>query len=256
MRRIGILGLSLAAIFGMTAVATATEELPEIGRCVKLAGAATHKYAGATCTVKSEGENTGKFEWEPGPGPKPGFTSTTELTELETVGKAKLTCGAGSATGQFTGPKTDRVTITFTACEYGAPGGVSCKTPGASAGEVVTNTLEGTLGYISGGGTMKPTVGMRLAPVSGTQFASLECSGTTVTLAGSAIGTITAEINKMTLTSHLKFKQTKGIQSPEAFEGAATSVLTAKSGAEAEQAGLSVIEMNTNEELLEVKATN
>jgi hypothetical protein len=256
MKRVGILMLCLLATFAVSSVATAMEELPEIGRCVKLAGAATHRYAGAGCTTKSEGEDTGKYEWSPGPGAKAGFTSTTEGSELETVGRVNLKCHAGTARGEFTGPKTDTATITLTGCEYGSPNGISCDTPGSKEGEVVTNKLEGSLGYISGGGTSKPIVGMRLAPASGTQFAAIECSGVNVTLAGSMVATLTAQINRMTLTSTLKFKAAKGRQIPEQLEGGSTSVLTATAGSEAEQAGLTSIESNTNEEPLEIKTAN
>jgi hypothetical protein len=252
MKRLGILGACLVAAFSISAVATATEELPEIGRCAKPAGAATHRYATSNCTLKSEGESTGKYEWEPGPGAKASFTSTAEATELETVGKTKLKCHGGTAKGELTGPKTDTATITFTECEYG---GVVCSTPGAGTGELVTSQLAGTLGYISGAGTGKPVVGIRLAPVTGTQFAGVECGGVAVSISGSVVGLLTAQINKMSLTSTLKFKATAGKQSPEALEGGATSVLSATAGSEAEQAGLTTSESNANEELLEVKAT-
>jgi hypothetical protein len=253
MKRFGILGLCFVAVFATTAVATATEELPELGRCVKLAGA-THKYTDAVCTVKSTGENTGQYEWEPGPGTKAAFSTTDEASTLETVGKVTLKCKAGTAKGQFTGPKTDTVTITFTGCVYGTSE-FTCHSSGAKEGEVVTNKLEGRLGFISGGGTGKPTVGTRLAPASGTQFASVECMGSTITLTGSVIAAVTADIDKMVLNSTLKFTQSGGKQNPEQFEGGATSVLKAKSSTE-EQAGLATKESNTNEELLEVKAVS
>jgi hypothetical protein len=254
MKRFGILAVSLIAVFALTTVATATEELPEIGRCVKVAGAATHRYATGTCTTKSEDENTGKYGWEAGPGHNPGFTATAEASYLETVGKTSMKCHAGTAKGDFTGPRSDLATITFTGCEYGSPTGIECHTPGARAGEVVTNTLEGGIGYISGGGTTKPVVGMRLAPATGTQFASVECSGITVTLSGSVIGTVAGAIDKMTLTTSLKFKAAKGKQIPEQLEDGAPSVLSAAAGAETEQTGLTSDESNTNEEPIEVKA--
>jgi hypothetical protein len=251
MKRLVIFAVCLAAVFAVSTVATATEELPEIGRCVRVAGLATHRYATANCTTKSEGENTGKFEWEPGPGPNPGFTSTAEASVLETVGKTTMRCHAGTAKGEFTGPRTDIATITFTGCELGS---ASCQTPGAREGEVTTNQLEGGIGYISGGGTIKPVVGMRLAPAAGSEFASAECSGVVVTVAGSVIGTVSGAINRMTLATWLKFKASRGKQIPEQLEGAAPSVLRATAGTESEQAGLTTSESNTNEEATEVKA--
>jgi hypothetical protein len=254
MKRLGILALCTIAVFAVSAVATATDELPEVGRCVKLAGTPTHRYANPACTIRSEGENTGKYEWEPGPGPKPGFTSTIEASELETVGKVTMKCHGGTGTGEFTGRKSDAATLTFTGCEYGSPGGVPCRTPGAKEGEVLTSRLEGSIGYISGGGTSQPVVGIRLAPASGTQVASVECGGMVVTLSGSIIGALAATTEKMVVTSTLKFKASKGKQNPEHLEGGVTSVLSAGSGSSAEQAGLTSTETNTNEEPLEVRA--
>jgi hypothetical protein len=254
MKRVGVLAVCLIAVFAASTVATATDELPEIGRCLKVAGVATHRYATGSCTTRSEGENTGRYEWKAGPGPNPGFTGTAETSYLETVGKTTLQCHAGTARGQFTGRRTDVATITFTGCESGSPTGIECRTPGAKAGEVVTSRLQGSIGYISGAGTTKAVVGMRLAPAAGTQFASVECSGMTVTLSGSVIGTVTGAINRMTLSTRLKFKAVKGKQIPERLEGGGTSVLSAAAGAEAEQAGLTSNESNINEEPIEVKA--
>jgi hypothetical protein len=251
MKRVGIFAVCLVAVFAVSTVATATEELPEIGRCVRVAGVATHRYATASCTTKSEGENTGKFEWEPGPGPNPGFTSTAEASVLETVGKTTLRCHASTATGEFTGPRTDVATITFTGCELGTS---LCQTPGAREGEVITNQLEGGIGYISGGGTAKPVIGMRLAPAAGSEFASVECSGVVVTVSGSLIGTVTGATDRMTLSTWLKFKAARGKQIPEQLEGGPTSVLRATAGSEGEQAALVSSEANTNEEPIEVKA--
>jgi hypothetical protein len=254
MKRVGILAVCLVAVFAASTVATATDELPEIGRCVKVAGVATHRYATGSCTTRSQGENTGRYEWKPGPGPNPRFTATAEASYLEAVGKTTLKCHAGTAKGEFTGPRTDVATITFTGCELGSPTGIECRTPGAKAGEVVTNTLQGGIGYISGAGTTKPVVGMRLSPAAGTQFARVECSGLTVVVSGSVIGAVTGAIDRMTLVTWLKFKAAKGKQIPERLEGGGASFLNAAAGAGAEQAGLTSNESNTNEEPIEVKA--
>jgi hypothetical protein len=254
MKRAVVFAVCVIAVFAVGTVATATEELPEIGRCVKMAGLPTHRYATAACTTTSEGEDTGKFEWEPGPGPNPGFTSTAEAAVLETVGKTSLRCHASTAKGEFTGPRTDIATITFTGCELGSLSGIPCQSPGAREGEVLTSQLEGGIGFISGGGTTKPVVGMRLAPAAGAEFASVECSGTVVAVSGSVVGTVTGAIDKMTLATWLKLKASKGKQIPEALEGGPTSVLRTAVGAEGEQAGLTTSESDTNEEPIEVKA--
>ena len=47
---------------------TTAAKLPEVGRCRKpLRHESTGKYKSSTCTTKSAGEDTGKYEWQPGP---------------------------------------------------------------------------------------------------------------------------------------------------------------------------------------------
>jgi hypothetical protein len=255
MKRVAIFAVCLLGALSVSTAATATDELPEIGRCIKVAGAASHRYANAACTTVSKGEDAGRYEWESGPGPKRGFTATAEASELETVGKVSIDCHAGSAQGEFTGPRSDEATITFTGCEYGAPSGTPCQTPGSSSGEIVTSALEGGIGFVSGGGTSKPVVGLRLAPASGTQFAAVECSGITVTLTGAVIGELTSgSTDRMLLSSSLKFKASLGRQAPTQLENGAVSVLSTNSGTESEQAGLTATETTTSEEPLEVRA--
>lgn len=75
MRRFGILGLCLMAALAVSAVAvaSASAEAPEYGRCIKKAKAEGAGYSNAACTTAV---GTGaKFEWAAGPGPKARFTS-------------------------------------------------------------------------------------------------------------------------------------------------------------------------------------
>jgi hypothetical protein len=259
MKHMRLLGISLIAVFAMSAVAAATtskEELPELGRCVKPTGATNHRYTNAGCTTKSAGENTGKYEWEPGPGPKPRFASTNGVSELETVGKSKLICLGDTGNGEFTGPKTDRVTITFTSCELGTSG-IKCQTAGAAEGEIRAPQLEGVLGFINEHSN-PPSVGVNLKPLQGTLFVAFECSGVPVKVNGSVIAPV-APTGKMSTSSTLTFKATKGKQAVEEFEGGEKRTLQATAPgkeSEPEQAGIKTTDASTTEEPLEIKPTS
>lgn len=259
MKHARLFGICLVAMFGMSAVAAATisrEELPELGRCLKPTGGANHRYTNAGCTSKSAGENTGKYEWEPGPGPKPRFVSTNEVSELETVGKSKIVCLGDTAGGEFTGPRTDRLTITFTGCEF-ATSGIKCNSAGAAQGEIKTPQLEGVLGFINEHAS-PPSVGVNLKPVLGKLFVAFECSGVPVKVNGSVIAPITPT-GKMSSTSTLNYRASKGVQAVEEFEGGEKHTLRAVASGketEPEQAGLRTTDTSTSEEPLEIKPTS
>lgn len=79
MRRVTMVGLCLVAALSISALAVATasaaEEAPEFGRCIKKEGKPAGKgYSDAGCITSVE---TGaKYEWAPGPGADPHFTIT------------------------------------------------------------------------------------------------------------------------------------------------------------------------------------
>jgi hypothetical protein len=75
MRRITMLGLCMvvALVSSAVAVASASAEPPEFGRCIKKAKAEGAGYSNANCTTAV---STGaRFEWAAGPGAKNKFTS-------------------------------------------------------------------------------------------------------------------------------------------------------------------------------------
>ncbi len=77
MRRVTLIGLCVLAALAVTAVAAtaASAAAPEFGRCIKkeTKGGAGFSNAGCTTAVAS----AAKYEWSPGPGANPKFTSTT-----------------------------------------------------------------------------------------------------------------------------------------------------------------------------------
>jgi hypothetical protein len=230
------------------------EELPEIGRCVKLKKAAG-KYQSASCTTKSAGENTGSYEWSFGPGTARTFTFKNGAATLETVGKAQIKCLENTYSGEYTGSKTATVQLKLTGCEPTNRFGIKCESSGSEAGEVNLNTLEGHLGFIKGGG--EPTVGMALTPTALEQpyVAQFHCGEVPVSITGGVIASYTA-VNKMAASFTVSFKATAGKQSPEAFEGGKAELLSMVIGESAsEQTGLKAADKVSNQESLEIKAS-
>ena len=245
---------------------TTIEELPEVGRCQVVPaegpGNVHHgSYTDPGCVTRSE-TNTGEYEWTPG-FTKAGIRSTGGRSILETVGRTRITCKAEAGTGEYSGARTELITMTFTRCESASK--ASCQSEGASAGTIKDFLLEGQLGFIKN----KPkeeklpgvSVGWDLKPTGPEPYVTtFECgnglkeSPTHVLVSGSVI-TTNATIDKMSLTSALHYTASTGKQRPERFEGGAAAVLlTSVAGGAFEQSGLSTTQTVTSEELLEVKA--
>jgi len=231
MRRIGMIGLVVLSVLGLSAVTSGT------------ASAATCGEAGTLpCFV--------------GPYPKP-FTSTSGKGKLETVGKKTVTCEADTNDGEITGEKTDTVLVDFTGCKSS---GVSCNTPKDNPGEILTVLLASTLGYIN---KAAKTVGILLAPKEGTFFVEFECTGFAKSkVTGSVIGELKPptgkNFNEDILASEaysLVFKQTLGVQAITKFEGGEEEFLKSSlNGGTAEQAGEETTDSITFSTLTEVKA--
>lgn len=190
MKHLRILGLAVAAVLALSAVAAsgASAALPEF---------------------------TGPF-------PK-AFTSTSGKGTLETKAGRKVTCEADTNTGKITGAKSDEATVKFTGCKIEKTGvTLTCTSPGAKEGEIVVEVLS-TLVYIKEAAPKE--VGIVLKPKTGTTFVTFKCVGKSifgtveesVTVRGEVIGVITP-INTLTSTFTLAFKQTKGVQEPTEYE--------------------------------------
>ena len=144
------------------------------------------------------------------PGAGVPYTATSGMSMLETASKAKVKCAADTATGVTTGPKTLTAEITFTGCVTGT---APCTSPGAAAGEIVTTTLSGLLGY-----TVNPEVkevGIDLSSPTGAPIAEYVCGPALLgVVTGSVIGQLTPVNTLLVPPKHftLKFKQKKGMQ--------------------------------------------
>jgi hypothetical protein len=238
------------------------EGLPEFGHCVPAATPHTGEYVGRNCLAPAGGK--GKFNWEPGPGPKPKFEGLISVTKLETVGKKfTVECSSGAAHGEYKTPKTASVALELIGCVR-LDTEQKCQINPAKEAEI-QGSFEGELGFIKGGS--RPKVGLSLKTPSPVVFS---CGlppelPTTVTVEGAAIGMFKG-IDRMRETFRLSYVAPGGKQSPESFEGGPKETLTLKAitGVEtlAEQVGLTIVDVEEkpkpllieNEEPIEVKA--
>ena len=244
MRRIKItvsILTACAAVFAVGAVG-ASAALPELGRCLKVEAVKEGKklvyhgaFKGATCQ-KADSNHRGRYEFYPGPGAKNHFYGLATEPEpvFETVGGSKVSCGEVVFKGEYTGAKTEKVTIGLGGCEEGASGSAKyCQSNPAKEGEIEgLQTLEGELGTIKGG--IKPVVGWALkssGPLFTFTCGKLPEVSSEQTIEGSIIGTLSKgffgnDLNKMSLGATIKYVAKRGIQSPQAFEGATPDLLT------------------------------
>ncbi len=260
MNRIKLAGLCLVAMAALSAlVATsAWATAPEYGRCLKVVKEASGYHGGYTdskCTKASAGK-TGKYEWNPGAA-KAKFTSTGGIGVLTTVGGSGVECKAESSNGEFV-PGNNKeeagVVVRFTGCKsLDTP----CDTPGAKSGELVTNELEGIVGWEN---KARKKTALELHPaksVASHLFIEFECTGLVVKVRGNVL--VAIKNDKMTESETLKFKATKGKQKPEIWEESASPAILEAAfsnfkGGAFEQAGQNITSTVKGEEKLELNA--
>lgn len=175
MKRMRITGLCLVAVFATCAfAASSASALPEVGRCV---AKAKGNYSEGACVKKVKA--TGSFEWLKGTGGKNKFTAKSGEAVLQGASGTKIVCKSSTAVGKYDEDGSTKaikgvesVVSTFDECED--PGiGKICHSKGQGEGVIVTEELEGELGYIK----KKPiSVGQELHPkTKGGPFAIFEC---------------------------------------------------------------------------------
>jgi len=245
----GVSGVTGIAAGGYHSLTFSAPTPPEFGRCVKLAKGVKGLYSTAGCTAAATAEKFG-YEWQQGPGAKAGFTTKfKEATSvaLETVGKKRISCTGETGKGEYSGLKSvGHVALTLTGCELM---GQKCATTGFAAGEIVTNTLEGELGWEN---KAKKAVALDLlAAVSGQPVAAFTCSAAAVSIRGSVLVKLGA--GKMSATETVKYSGTAGKQKPEHFEGGLKDVLETSfsEGGSFEQTALTLTAVRTSEEKIE-----
>lgn len=262
MGRARVIGMSLFVVFAISTAGSALAAAPEFGRCLKQASKSLSNFDNAKCVkLASEDAGTeaeklkkGNFQWLPGPGANSKFTlarTGASIRVLETIGGTPLFCRAGTGSGEYTGPKSvGNVVLTLTGCETGS---LKCNSAGQPSGTAVFGPLEGALGIVKKGATpVQDKIGLDL--FSGAKeglVTHVECAGLQISVQGSVIVPVMA--NSMKLNATLKFKQAKGKQKPEQFEGQPRDVLEWNTdGGPFEQAGMGFEAAQTNEEKIEI----
>jgi hypothetical protein len=252
MKRIGMVGLCLAAVLAMSAVvvASASAAAPEYGRCLKaekIGKVYNGGYTNSSCTTASESK-TGKYEWFPGV-VKNKMTTSGGKALLETVDHLEVACTSETSVGEFNGAKEVKDTVvTFKGCEAA---GDECSTTGAGTGELVTKTLEGIIGF-ENKAAKKTAFDLYPAGKTGL-FIEFACGALTVAVRGSVLVPISSD--KMLTSLKLKYKATKGKQQVEHFEGQPNDILeTSFKGGPFEQSGQTITTTLTTEEKLELNA--
>lgn len=238
--------LVVAALACAVGVSNSWAAAPEVGRCVKVT-AKTGKFSSSSCIKEKTG---GSFEWSPG-AVKTKFTSTGGIGKLETTNGTTVRCKTEASGGEFTSPKTvGNIVVAFTGCEAAA---ITCGTEGAKEGEIVTNPLEGRIGFEN---KAKKKIALDLFPTAadGGLYVTFNCSTQLhITVAGSVLVPVTAD--KMLKAMTLKYTAKKAKQKPERFEGEPADVLISEiNGKKPEQSGINLTSTQTGEETLEANA--
>jgi len=247
------LGLLITIAMSATVTASASAEAPEFGRCVKVAKGAG-SFKSANCTIALAG---GNYEWLPGPGAGNKFTLAPVVSPvfLENAGGGKVRCNTERGTGEYTGPKTvGGVVLVLEGCETG----VTCSSADQKHGNGIIDweTLEGVLGIEKAGATAKQNkIGLDLFPPGREGWvAQFTCAGLSYQLRGSLISR-SLKTNKMLLTQPFAFREAKGKQKPEQFEGEPKDILEGMAdGGPFEQSGLASEARLTNEEAIEINS--
>jgi len=206
-RHVRILGLCLAAVFAVAALAAASASAggPEWGQCYAKAGG---KYADSNCTVKAK-KGKGEYEWRKGtevankeftgqastgtlnatyiicgpndervPGPCANPEEETKFgpIQVECVGKGELP--AERDHGSTTKNGVVNVSVIFRGCAVF--GTIPCQN--GEEGEIVVNPLKGSLGYIN---KASKEVGLLLQPaLKKGEFAKFNCNIGLTTVVG------------------------------------------------------------------------
>ncbi|MHB8532084.1 MAG: hypothetical protein ACYDC2_05135 [Solirubrobacteraceae bacterium] len=233
-------GLALPG--GAQAVTSATG--PEFGRCLKAESPAKGAYGNSSCTVA---QAEGKYEWVPGPGPKPGFTQSGGKAVFGAVGGQSVACTGYTGAGKVSDPH--RVVLqrmTFTGCRL--PSGAACRSGTLEEGTMELGGLQGKLGVIAKGSEpAKNKIGLELY-----QFDyGLECGAVDVGLTGQVVVPVKAD--KMLKAEKQKFSESHGKQKPAGFETEAHHLeMSFTPGYE--EAGLGLKLSQSDEEAIEVNA--
>jgi len=263
MQHIRIVGLCLvvAVVLSVVGASEASAAAPEYGRCTKAEKNSKKEYNGTFSDSKCEKEvplaertKKGKYIWTPGAG-KAKFTTSGGVGVLTTVGGSGVECKTESSSGEFKpgdNKEETGVVVKFNEC---LSLGLFCNTPGAKTGELVTNQLEGLVGWENKASKKTDLELFPAKSVSSGLFIEFECSGLAVKVKGHVL--VPIKNGTMTETETLKFKATKGVQKPSKWEESASPAILEASfsnfkGGAFEQAGQNITSTVKGEEELEL----
>ncbi len=220
-------------------------EAPELGRCLAMKGGGV--FSTATCTTSG---NKAAYEWEPRL-LETGFTLAATTASIETVAKRTISCAAVSGQGSYTGPRESTWQLSLSGCELSSQ---KCASPGASAGEVRSAALSGTLVWEQ---RSTKHVAVLLSPEApGAALMQMQCGSSAVEVKGSVL--VPIKSGSMASSQTLKLAIAgRGIQEPSEYESATGQVLPAyleatSSSGGLERAALKVTLTQTDEEAIEV----
>ena len=227
--------------------------VPEFGRCVP-SPSVTGKFATSSCTTKSPGEESGAYEWTTWPffGKAGLHLSSTAAARLRTATGTTVACHGTELTGEYKGSRTISAGLSLRQCRTARSHPMQCHSAGGSD-ILESEPLVGTLGLIQGG--RRPTVGLDLAPATGSRFMTFKCGSEGLSLSGAVIAHLVG-VDTMASQFNLVFKASSGKQAPESFEGGTTDTLTLAGGGSEASARLVTAGVLLSEEPIEIKATD
>jgi hypothetical protein len=254
MRRINLMRLCLVALLATAgvAVSSASAAEPELFECAKAAKVGketpTGEFSDKNCSVPVEG---GKYKLQPGIGKAKvfQFTGKRSTHHVPAVG-GEITCATVKGSGKYTSTTSlGDVVFTWRTCTNG---GRRCTSAGATAGTIVTNPLEGNLGYIS---KSPLNVGVDFKGEGGKDIEDFTCEGLVYETGGSLIGEVGGDINKFNTAVENDFTVGgEDLQEAKKFEGGPKDVLeTSINGSPPLEAGVQAALLARGENL-EIKA--
>lgn len=256
MKRMKIMGLALVALFAMAALATAsasaTPTYYECAKAAKVGKLYTGDFNNKNCS-EPNAKGEGKYELKEGLGKGKVFKGTGKAATLHTPAVAgEVACTGSKDEGFATLHGQDKVKVRFSGCTSLGKKCTSVSPKGKKTGEIVTNLLEGKLGYIS---ASPLKVGVSLTGEGGKPSAEFNCEGLEVTTTGAVIGEITKDVNAISKEATDSFTVNgSGFQTVTAFEGGPTEVLESLIGGSGPfESGEETATLNKGE-ALEIKA--
>ena len=130
-------------------------------------------FQSGSCIKESPAKKPGSYEWFPG-AEKRNSRRLADCGILATVAGTSVSCKTEESGGEFNSAKTvTSVVVRFTSCEAA---GFTCSTAGAKAGEIVTNPLEGRIGFEN---KAKKKIALDLFPAAtdGGLYVTFNCGG-------------------------------------------------------------------------------